>query len=217
MALAALSRTTLRRCATPRLARSLRQLSPPMVDESSFARPVRRVRDFPWVSEVGTEVSHQFPHANPHLRLAYFLEREEHGAGLGFRLHGRVWLGEGAEGPPNHGHGGAQAAILDEAMGGCAWLNNYKVLAGEISIRFIRPVPLGIDAHISAEIERVEGRKVSLRGRLTAAPGAGTAGVEEPTVYATSTGTFVQVDPSRMLGALADARSGSARGGIQGS
>ena len=178
---------------------------PPPVDVSCFSQAVRRVEKYPWVSSKGF-TSNQFLHAYPEtqVRLAYFMELEDRGEGLGSRLVGRAWLGKHAEGPPRHGHGGSQAAILDEAMGGCAWLNGYPVLAGEITVRFLHPLPLGVDAEVTAEIQQVRGRKVSMSGAiLSIANGSG-----ERTMYARSTGTFLIVDPAA-VGFDFDARSSS--------
>ena len=93
------------------------------------------------------------------LRCAYF--RAADGT-----MTGRVWFGRGAEGPPGHAHGGSQAAVLDEVMGGNCWLQGHKVLAAQITIDFRKPLPLGTSAVIHTGVERVEGRKVWAFARI---------------------------------------------------
>lgn len=116
------------------------------------------------------------------VRVAYF-RRPSDGA-----LVGRAWLGPGAEGPPGHAHGGATAAVLDEAMGAAAWMAGWVVVAVHLEVDFRRMVPLGTDAWMEARVERVEGRKVMTRGRLHDASGSD---------YAVATAVFVTLDPER--------------------
>lgn len=127
------------------------------------------------------------------VRVAYF-RRAGDGA-----LVGRAWLGPGAVGPPGHVHGGATAAVLDEAMGAAAWMDGWVVVAVHLEVDFARMLPIGTDAWMEARVERVEGRKVLTRGRLHDA-----AGVD----FATATGIFVTLDTERfhdLLGRVARA------------
>lgn len=94
------------------------------------------------------------------LRIRYYLRPSDNA------LVGRVWFGPWAEGPPRCAHGGSMAAVLDEAMGRCAWMNGHRALAGQLQVRFRRVCPLGTTADAVAVIDRVEGRKVYTIGRL---------------------------------------------------
>lgn len=116
------------------------------------------------------------------LRVAYFHRPEAP------RLVGRAWFGPGAEGPPGHAHGGAMAAVLDEAMGAAVWLEGRIVVAARLATDFRRLLPLGTDALFTAWVERAEGRKLMARGRLLAADGA---------PFAEAEGLFVEIDPAR--------------------
>ena len=78
----------------------------------------------------------------------------------------RVWFGPGTQGPPGHAHGGATAALLDEAMGFCCWMVGHRVVAVRIEIDFRRMVPVGAVATLEAAVERIEERKVFPRARL---------------------------------------------------
>ena len=55
----------------------------------------------------------------------------------------RVWFGPGTEGPPGHVHGGATAALLDEAMGMAALATGRVVVAARIEVDFRRMVRIG--------------------------------------------------------------------------
>ena len=55
----------------------------------------------------------------------------------------KVLLGPGAQGPPGHAHGGSMASLLDETMGGAAWMSGYMVVAAELNVTFKKMLPLG--------------------------------------------------------------------------
>jgi acyl-coenzyme A thioesterase PaaI-like protein len=99
------------------------------------------------------------------LRVEYF-QRASDG-----RLVARVWFGPGSEGAPGIAHGGAVAAVLDEAMGASAWLAGYPSVSARLVIDFRGMVPLGTNATIETWVESVEGRKVSLRAKMVDADG----------------------------------------------
>ncbi len=112
------------------------------------------------------------------LRIRYF-RRLSDGA-----LTARVWFGPGTQGPPGHAHGGATAALLDEAMGFCCWMAGHRVGAAHIEIDFRSMMPLGAVATLEAAVERVEGRKVFPRARLLLPDGA---------IAAESSGIFLEL------------------------
>lgn len=47
------------------------------------------------------------------------------------------------QGPPDHVHGGASAAVLDEAMGAAVWVAGLQVVAARLEVDYKRPLPLG--------------------------------------------------------------------------
>lgn len=83
---------------------------------------------------------------------------------------GTVWaravLGPGAEGPPGHAHGGALAALLDEAMGMAALTTGRIVVAARIEVDFRALVPLGAVVTVELVAEAGEGAKVPVRATL---------------------------------------------------
>ena len=117
------------------------------------------------------------------LRLRYF-RRSSDGA-----LVARAWFGPGCQGPPGHAHGGATAALLDEAMGFCCWLAGHRVVAAHIEVDFRGMVPVGTVATLEAAVERIEGRKVFPRARLLLPDG---------TLVAESTGLFLELAAAQL-------------------
>ncbi|MBU8870939.1 MAG: PaaI family thioesterase [Gemmatimonadales bacterium] len=94
------------------------------------------------------------------LSIRYY-RRNEDGA-----LIGKVFFGPGTQGPPDHAHGGSMAALLDEAMGGAAWLAGHPVVAAQLNIKFSTMLPLETPCLVEAEVVGVEGRKIRTRGVL---------------------------------------------------
>jgi acyl-coenzyme A thioesterase PaaI-like protein len=107
-------------------------------------------------------------------------------------LYACVWFGRPTEGPPNIVHGGAIAAVLDEAMGAVCWMNGHPVIGARITINYLQAVPLEFSGHIEAQLERIEGRKCFITSRLTD---------ERGTIYAQGEALFVKLAPEA-LGAL---------------
>ena len=99
------------------------------------------------------------------VRVCYFFRESDR------FLLAKAWFGPGAKGPPGHAHGGAMAALLDESMGVCAWQAGVPVLAAKIEISYRRSLPLGSVVSVEAWIERIEGRKLSIKSRLLGADG----------------------------------------------
>lgn len=110
------------------------------------------------------------------VRLAYFRKPHEP------TLYAKAWFGDGTMGPPGHVHGGAMAATLDEAMGATAWMNGHPCVAAMIKITFIAMLPVCSETTVEAAIDRIEGRKIHLRSRLTDAAGK---------IVAEGTGLFI--------------------------
>jgi len=47
------------------------------------------------------------------------------------------------QGPPGFVHGGASAAVLDEAMGLAIWQSGYRAVTANLMIDYRKPIPLG--------------------------------------------------------------------------
>lgn len=128
------------------------------------------------------------------LRVRYFRRVADGG------LIGRVWFGPGAEGPPGHVHGGAMAAVLDEAMGASAWVAGHAVLAANITIQFREMLPLQSIVTVEVGVTNVNGRKVTTRGRLVGADGV---------THAEGEGLFIELGAAR----FAKLATGAGEGG----
>ncbi len=83
-------------------------------------------------------------------------------------LRARVWFGPETEGPPGHAHGGAMAAVLDEVLGLAAWTAGYPVVVGNLNVSFRNPLPLGEVVTVASQVTTVEGRKITVLGRICA-------------------------------------------------
>ena len=102
--------------------------------------------------------------ANPSgesVRIAYF-RRPESGT-----LYSKAWFGRETQGPPGHVHGGAMAAVLDEAMGGACWMNGHRTVAAKISVSFLEMLKLETETTVEAWIEKTDGRKIYLRAKMS--------------------------------------------------
>lgn len=95
-----------------------------------------------------------------HVELAYFRKPGEP------TLFAKAWFGSKTMGPPGHVHGGAMAAVLDEAMGAAAWMNGHKSLAATIRITFVSMLPIETETTVEATIDRIEGRKVHVKADI---------------------------------------------------
>ncbi len=103
----------------------------------------------------------------------------------------RFRLGKRYTGPPGHCHGGIIATILDDAMGKVNKLHHVIALTKEMTVEYLKPVPLHKPL-------RVEGREVSVHGRQH----INMAEIlnENNEVLARSSGTFIAIDPEKMFG-----------------
>ncbi|WP_396903549.1 PaaI family thioesterase [Mycolicibacterium phlei] len=79
-------------------------------------------------------------------------------------------LGAAYEGPPGHVHGGVAALILDHVLGEIAANADRPRFTGTITLRYLRPTPLG-RLHAEARITEVDGHKAYAVGRLSDADG----------------------------------------------
>jgi acyl-coenzyme A thioesterase PaaI-like protein len=82
-------------------------------------------------------------------------------------LYAEVWFGPHTEGPPESVHGGAIAAVLDEAMGAVCWMNGHPVVGARITINYLHLTPLGFAGRVESWIERIDGRKIYIKSRLS--------------------------------------------------
>jgi uncharacterized protein (TIGR00369 family) len=75
-------------------------------------------------------------------------------------------LNKAHQGPPAHVHGGASAAILDEAMGLVVWAAGHKVAAVNLEINYHKPLPLDTPLTLEARITQIDERKIFSAGEI---------------------------------------------------
>ena len=76
---------------------------------------------------------------------------------------GRFFVKQDHQGPPGYAHGGIMATALDEAMSLLAHSVGEYPLTASLSIKLKAPAPVGTFVEVSAEVEAVEGRRLTLR------------------------------------------------------
>lgn len=94
------------------------------------------------------------------------------------------------EGPPGHVHGGIIATILDETMGHVNWRKQVVALTRQMSIEYLRPVPLATKLHAVGWPVSEHGRKHRNAAEIRTLDGH---------VLARSEGLFIAIDPATMF------------------
>src|SRR5512146_1597877 len=128
------------------------------------------------------------------MRLKFYLDEE------GKRFVSRFRLSKRYVGPPGHAHGGIIATILDEAMGKVNKLRHVIAVTAEMTIYYVKPVPLG-------QPLIAEGRELRVRGRVHI--NVGEIKNSQGEVLARGKGRFVAIDPHRMFKKHLNGRYGS--------
>ncbi len=102
---------------------------------------------------------------------AYGMGIDWYGAADKRGVYGTISLTERYEGPPGHVHGGASAALIDDAMGSAAWYAGHQVMTAKMSVNYRRPIPLNMPITVQAKVSKVQGRKVFVYCKICAADG----------------------------------------------
>lgn len=107
----------------------------------------------------------------PQLRL----ERTANG------VAGTVRLGPVFEGGPGLTHGGVLALLFDHAMGTAVYVTGHAAMTRTLDVVYLAPTPHGVDLHVTAQVEHMDGRKIYAAARIT----------HGETVTATATALFI--------------------------
>ncbi|MAT59812.1 MAG: hypothetical protein CMF23_17700 [Ignavibacteriae bacterium] len=94
------------------------------------------------------------------IKVSYYFNRNN---GL---FYSKVFFTSNTQGPPQHVHGGAISAVLDETMGGAAWMNGYPVVTTHLSINFIKSIKLNNELFVEAWIDKLDKKKVFMKSRM---------------------------------------------------
>ena len=70
------------------------------------------------------------------------------------------------QGPPGFAHGGATAAVLDEAMGLAIWHAGYRVVTVNLTLDYRKPVPLGEIIQIHGAMSGKTKRRIEATGKI---------------------------------------------------
>lgn len=81
-------------------------------------------------------------------------------------IFAEVTLTSAQQGPPGMAHGGASAALLDEAMGAAVWLAGYRVASVNLNITYHQSVPLGQPFTVTAQVKEPNEKKITAKGEI---------------------------------------------------
>lgn len=101
----------------------------------------------------------------------------ENGFGLKFNRaeDGSVWaetsFSENKTGPSGIAHGGAIAAVLDEAMTAVIFAAGRRGFTANLNVNYKAAIPIGARLKIIAYIEQIEGRKTFTAARILLSDG----------------------------------------------
>jgi acyl-coenzyme A thioesterase PaaI-like protein len=103
----------------------------------------------------------------------------------------RVVLRRAFEGAPGRAHGGIVAAAFDDVTGFVIGLLRQPAFTGELTVRYLAPVPVDEPLEMRARLDGRERRKLFISGEARNQHGE---------VVATCRAIYVAVDPTRFAG-----------------
>jgi len=118
------------------------------------------------------------------------------------RVRGRAVFGAPYEGPPGCVHGGWVACAFDELLGSAQSAVDRPGMTGTLTVVYRSPTPLFTELTFEAGVERVERRKIFVRGTVHAGD----------RLCAEAEGIFISIDRDKfdtMRGVDASARTGT--------
>ena len=113
----------------------------------------------------------------------------------GNRFVSRFRLSKRYTGPPGYCHGGIIATILDDAMGKVNKLRHVVALTKQMTVEYIKPVPLHKPLRVEGREIRVHGRQHINRAEILN---------ENGEVLARSRGIFIAINPDKMFRKFAE-------------
>jgi len=102
-----------------------------------------------------------------------------------------VRLRRAFEGAPGRAHGGIVAAAFDDVTGFVIGLLREPAFTGELTVRYVAPVPVDAALEMRARLESRERRKLFITGEAR----------HEGNIVATCRAIYITVDPARFAGA----------------
>jgi acyl-coenzyme A thioesterase PaaI-like protein len=83
------------------------------------------------------------------------------------KLTGTVTLGPQHETRAGVAHGGIVALLFDDLLGALEITTESPGVTGELTIRYLRPTPVGKELQLEARIDRLEARKIYASGTVS--------------------------------------------------
>ena len=115
------------------------------------------------------------------------------------RATGHVTLGRAHEGPPGLVHGGIVAGLFDHMLARAVRAGGRGGLTATLTVRYRRPVRLGVPLLLTAKMADADGRRTTARARLVAEDDPGTT-------LAEADGLFVALRPDVTADVFSPAR-----------
>jgi uncharacterized protein (TIGR00369 family) len=82
------------------------------------------------------------------------------------RIRGAFRLGPEYQGGANFIHGGIIATVLDEVMGKVCRFRNARAVTAELTIEYLKPVPVDEDLEIEGKEIEMNGRNIHISGEI---------------------------------------------------
>jgi uncharacterized protein (TIGR00369 family) len=82
------------------------------------------------------------------------------------RIRGAFRLGPEYQGGANFIHGGIIATVLDEVMGKVCRFRNARAVTAELTIEYLKPVPVDADLQIEGYELEMNGRNIQIAGEI---------------------------------------------------
>ncbi|MBN2747817.1 hypothetical protein GM418_20020 [Maribellus comscasis] len=105
------------------------------------------------------------------------------------KFYARVLFHVETQGAPGIVHGGAIASVLDETMGAVSFLNKMPAVTASLTVNYHRPLPVEKTVYIITQVEKTEGRKIYIIGKMVD---------KNQRLFADSKGIFVKVPNERI-------------------
>ncbi|HEY3902920.1 MAG TPA: PaaI family thioesterase [Streptosporangiaceae bacterium] len=86
----------------------------------------------------------------------------------GDTARGEVAIGAVFQGGPGLVHGGILALLIDHAMGNVAAGPERPAMTVRLTMRYLRPTPLGVPLAVTVRLDKTEGRRLHLTAEISA-------------------------------------------------
>jgi uncharacterized protein (TIGR00369 family) len=82
------------------------------------------------------------------------------------RIRGNFRLGPEYQGGASFVHGGIIATVLDEVMGKVCRFRNARAVTAELTVEYLKPVPIDADLEIEGREIEMNGRNIHIAGEI---------------------------------------------------